>query len=60
MIPCAQKQEPPMQNPERSAIATAAIGSALACAVAYAHPSLIPALTIGLAVWIAFYSFLKL
>jgi hypothetical protein len=49
-----------MQSPDRSAIATAAIGSALACVVAYAHPALIPALTVGLAAWVALYAFLKL
>jgi len=49
-----------MQSPDRSAIATAAIGSALAGFVADAHPALIPALTIGLAAWVALYAFLKL
>ncbi|GAB7101807.1 hypothetical protein JCM4814A_01210 [Streptomyces phaeofaciens JCM 4814] len=49
-----------MQSPDRSAIATAAIGSALACFVAYAYPALVPALTVGLAVWVALYAFLKL
>lgn len=49
-----------MQSPDRSAIATAAIGSALACFVAYAYPALIPALTIGLGAWVALYALLKL
>ncbi|WP_435279692.1 hypothetical protein [Streptomyces sp. 1222.5] len=49
-----------MQSHDRSALATAAIGSAFACFVAYGHPNLIPALTIALAVWVALYAFLKL
>ncbi len=49
-----------MQSPDRSAIATAAIGAVLVCVVAYGHPSLIPALTVGLAAWLALYAFLKL
>lgn len=49
-----------MQSTDRAAIATAAIGSALVSVVAYSHPALIPALTVGLAAWLAFYAFLKL
>ena len=45
---------------DRTTIATAAIGSALACMVAVAHPGIIPALTVGLTVFGALYLFLKL
>ncbi|MEU4850653.1 MULTISPECIES: hypothetical protein [Actinomycetes] len=45
---------------DRGAIATAAIGGAVACLVGYSHPALIPVLGIGLTVWGALYIFLKL
>jgi hypothetical protein len=49
-----------MQSPDRSAIATAAIGAGLVSFVAYGHPALIAPLTLGLGACLAFCAFLKL
>ncbi|WP_405566558.1 hypothetical protein OG317_00030 [Streptomyces sp. NBC_01167] len=49
-----------MPSNDRNAVATAAIGAALFGLVAFAYPTLIPALTIALAAWLAFHAFLKL
>ncbi|MFI1452156.1 hypothetical protein [Streptomyces virginiae] len=45
---------------DRTTIATALIGSAIAGLVAVAYPALIPALTVALAAFGALYLFLKL
>ncbi|NUK85931.1 hypothetical protein [Streptomyces lunaelactis] len=49
-----------MPDRDRTAVATAALGAVLAGLVAYAHPVLIPALTIAFAAWVALYAYLKL
>ncbi|MDH6589948.1 hypothetical protein M2161_009139 [Streptomyces sp. SAI-133] len=47
-------------NDDRTRIAVAALGTGLAALTAQAQPSLIPALTLALAVWVALAVFLKL
>jgi hypothetical protein len=49
-----------MQSPDRTPIATAAIGAGLVCVVAYSHPALIAPLTLGLGAWLAFCAFMRL
>ncbi|MER6291096.1 hypothetical protein [Streptomyces sviceus] len=47
-------------NDDRIRIAVAALGTGLVALIAQAHPSLVPALTLALAVWVALTVFLKL
>lgn len=50
----------PTPPTDRTALAVAAFGSALAVVVAVQAPALVPALGVGLAVWAAVYLFLRL
>ena len=45
---------------DRTTIATALMGAAIAGLIAVAHPTLIPALTLALAAFVALLAFLKL
>lgn len=47
-------------NDDRIRIAVVALGTGLAALTAQAHPSLIPALTLALGVWVALAAFLML
>jgi uncharacterized membrane protein YesL len=45
---------------DRTRLVTAAIGAGFVVLVCVEHPALIPALTVGLAAWMALYALLKL
>jgi len=47
-------------NDDRTRIGVALPGAGLAALIAEAHPALIPALTLAVAVWVALAMFLKL
>ena len=47
-------------SPDRTALAVAALGAALVVVIAVQAPALVPALTLGLAAWVALYHFLRL
>jgi hypothetical protein len=49
-----------MPSNDRTSIATAAIGAALAGVVAASHPGLIPALTVALAAFVVLAALLRL
>jgi hypothetical protein len=59
-MPEASMPSSPTPPTDRTALAVAAFGSALAVVVAVQAPALVPALGVGLAVWAAVYLFLRL